>query len=57
MLSFEMYDITNLANADDYHSARAEMIFLAENRVDLVDRGHAGARETRREFQLERRTR
>ena len=57
MLSFEMYDITNLANADDCHSARAEMIFLAENRVDLVDRGHAGARETRREFQLERRTR
>jgi hypothetical protein len=55
-LVFEMYDITNLATPEAYHSQRVEVIFRNDDRVDLVYAGAAGAKQYTQVFQLTRRT-
>ena len=54
-IAFEMYDITNLADADAYHSTRVDVVFLSETRVDLGYRGVRAGKETTQVFQLSRR--
>src|SRR5262245_22140131 len=45
-IAFEMYDITNLANPEAYHSTRVEVIFLNDDRVDLVYHGTSAGKDT-----------
>jgi hypothetical protein len=53
-LAFEMYDITNLRDAKSYHSVAVDVLFLSDDRVDLVYRGKAGETKTTQVFQLTR---
>jgi phosphotransferase system IIB component len=53
-LSFELYDITNLADPKAYHSDAVEIIFLSNDRVDLVYNGRAGEKTFTQIFQLKR---
>jgi hypothetical protein len=57
-IAFEMYDITNLATPEAFHSNAVEVIFRSEDRVDLVYRGTRGAApgtKSEQVFQLRRR--
>lgn len=54
-ITFEMYDITNLAAPDAYHSRKVDIVFLNNNRVDLVYQGAAGEKQFTQIFQLTRR--
>jgi hypothetical protein len=57
-ISFQMYDITNLATAESFRSDAVDVIFLAEDRVDLVyhgSRGPGGSIKSEQVFQLRRR--
>lgn len=49
-----MYDITNLANVSAYHSTSVDVMFLCDNRVDLVYRGKVGERTVTQVFQLKK---
>jgi hypothetical protein len=51
---FEIYDITNLASPDAYHSIALEVVFLNDERVDLAYRGKSGGEESVQLFQLSR---
>ena len=56
---FEMYDITNLATPESFHSESLEVIFLSRVRVDLVyhgTRGPSPGAKSEQVFQLTRRT-
>ena len=53
-LLFELYDITNLSDPRAYHSNAVEVVFLADDRVDLVYRGRAGDKTYTQVFQLKR---
>jgi hypothetical protein len=54
-ISFEIYDITNLSAPEAYHSTHVDVLFLGEDRVDLVYRGKASRKEMTQVFQLARR--
>ena len=56
-LSFEMYDITNLLDPKAYHSTAVDVVFLADDRVDLVYTGRAGDKTVTQVFQLQRQRR
>ena len=53
-LLFELYDITNLSDPKAYHSNAVEVVFLADDRVDLVYNGRAGDKAYTQVFQLTR---
>ena len=53
-LSFEMFDITNLADPKAYHSTHVDVVFLGDDRVDLAYRGMTDGRESTQLFQLTR---
>ena len=55
-IAFEMYDITNLAGPQAFHSTRVDVVFLNDNRVDLVYKGKTGDHESTQVFQLARKT-
>ena len=54
-IAFDMYDITNLVRPDAYHSTHVDVVFLGENRVDLIYGGVNAGKATRQVFQLTRR--
>jgi hypothetical protein len=54
-LAFEIYDITNLTDRAAYHSTAVEVVFLSDDRVDLVYRGVHGDRPITQVFELTRR--
>jgi hypothetical protein len=56
-VTFAMYHITNLSHPDAYHTTGMELVFLGENRVDLIYRGLSNGRESSQIIHLERRTR
>jgi hypothetical protein len=51
---FEMYDITNLANPQAYHSTTLDVVFLGNDRVDLVYGGISAGQPSAQTFQLTR---
>lgn len=51
---FEMYDITNLASPQAYHSTSLDVKFLGNDRVDLVYGGITDGRPSSQTFQLTR---
>jgi hypothetical protein len=51
---FEMYDITNLANPQAYHSTTLDVVFLGNDRVDLVYGGISAGQRSAQTFQLTR---
>jgi hypothetical protein len=54
-IAFEMYDITNLADPQGYHSTSVDVVFLNDDRVDLEYRGTRAGTKTTQVFQLSRR--
>jgi hypothetical protein len=56
-IAFEIYDITNLADPQAYHSTSVDVVFMSDDRVDLVYRGTGKGKETTQVFQLSRRAR
>jgi hypothetical protein len=55
-IAFEMYDITNLADPNAYHSTKVDVNFLSDDRIDLVYRGVTAGKETNQVFQLTRKS-
>jgi hypothetical protein len=53
-LSFEMFDITNLADPKSYHSTHLDVVFVSDDRVDLAYRGITDGRVSTQVFQLRR---
>ena len=53
-MSFEMFDITNLADPKSYHSTHLDVVFVSEDRVDLAYRGITDGRVSTQVFQLTR---
>jgi hypothetical protein len=53
-ITFDMYDITNLADPQAFHSTRLEVVFLSSDRVDLVYHSAYAEEETTQTFQLSR---
>lgn len=54
-IAFTMYDITNLSNAQAYHSTDVDVVFLDRDRVNLLYRGTAAGKRSEQVFQLTRR--
>ena len=55
-MSFQMFDITNLANPKAYHSTHVDIVFVSEDRVDLTYRGITDGRVSTQVFQMTRQT-
>ena len=53
-MSFEMFDITNLANPKAYHSTHVDVVFVSDDRVDLAYRGITDGRVSTQLFQMTR---
>src|SRR5262245_59053952 len=53
-IAFEMYDVTNLADPQAYHSTKLDVVFHDADRVDLVYRGMRAGTESTQVFQLTR---
>jgi hypothetical protein len=53
-LSFEMFDITNLADPKGYHTTNLDVVFLSDDRIEWTYRGIADGRESKQVFQLAR---
>jgi hypothetical protein len=53
-ISFEIFDITNLASPDAYRSTHLEVVFLRDDRVELAYKGLAAGKESTQVFQLSR---
>ena len=56
-ISFEMFDITNLASPEAYRSDRLTVVFLGPNRVNLEYGGLANGQRSTQVFELTRRQR
>ena len=54
-ISFEIYDITNLASPDAYRTTHLDVVFLSDDRVELAYKGLAAGKESTQVFQLSRR--
>lgn len=57
-ISFEMYDITNLATPESFRSDALDVVFLSDDRVNLMyrgSRGPGGAIKSEQVFRLSRR--
>ena len=55
-LSFEMFDITNLADPKGYHTTHLDVVFLSDDRVEWTYRGVTDGRESRQVLLLTRKT-
>jgi hypothetical protein len=53
-LSFEMFDITNLADPKGYHTTHLDVVFLSDDRVEWTYRGVSDGRESTQVFELTR---
>lgn len=53
-LVFTMYDITNLSHPHAYHTTGLDVIFISDDRVDLLYRGTEGGRASTQTVQLTR---
>lgn len=53
-LAFEIYDITNLARPEAYHSTNLEVSFISENRVRLTYTGKSAGQDQKAVFDLTR---
>ena len=53
-LSFEMFDITNLADPKGYHTTNLDVVFLSEDRIEWTYRGISDGRESKQVMQLTR---
>ena len=53
-IAFEMFDITNLANPQSYHTTHLDVVFVSPDRVDLTYHGTSGGRESTQVIQLTR---
>ena len=53
-LSFEIFDITNLASPKAYHTTHLDVVFLSDDRVQFAYRGVTDGRESRQVLQLTR---
>jgi hypothetical protein len=53
-ISFQMFDITNLANPKAYHSTHLDVVFVSEDRVDLAYGGITDGRVSTQVFQMTR---
>jgi hypothetical protein len=51
---FEMYDITNLASPQAYHSTSLDVVFVSEERIELVYGGTSDGHDSAQTFQLTR---
>lgn len=54
-IAFTMYDITNLSHPRAYHTTNLELVFLSDDRVDLIYRATAAGRPSTQVVQLTRR--
>jgi len=55
-ISFEMYDITNLATPESYYSSSLDVVFLGDDRVELAYGGTTGSRKSTQTFLLTRKS-
>ena len=55
-IAFEMYDITNLADPNAYHSTSLDVLFLDDGKVELTYGGMTAGRKSTQTFQLLQRT-
>lgn len=53
-ISFEMYDITNLATPDSYYTNSLDVVFLSDDRVELAYGGTTAGRKSTQTFALTR---
>ena len=53
-ISFQMFDITNLADPKAYHSTQLDVVFVSEDRVDLAYGGMTDGRASTQVFQMTR---
>jgi hypothetical protein len=53
-ITFTMYDITNLSHPRDYHTTDMELVFLNDDRVDLVYRATSAGRASTQVVRLTR---
>ena len=53
-ITFAMYDITNLKHPRDYHTTAMEVVFLSDDRVDLIYRGMSDGRGSTQVVNLKR---
>lgn len=53
-ITFTMYDITNLSHPQAYHTTDLELVFLSDDRVDLIYRATAAGRASTQVVQLTR---
>jgi hypothetical protein len=53
-IAFTMYDITNLSRPQAYHTTGLEVVFLSDDRVDLLYRGTSDGRDSVSRVQLTR---
>jgi len=53
-LSFEIFDITNLASPKAYRTTHLDVVFLSDDRVEFAYRGVADGRESTQVLQLTR---
>jgi hypothetical protein len=55
-IRFEMYDITNLADPQAYHSTALDVVFIGDDRVDLAYEGMRAGVKSTQTFRLTRKT-
>ena len=53
-MSFAMFDITNLATPQSYHTTHVELVFTSDDKVTLTYRGIQAGRESSQVFDLTR---
>ena len=53
-MSFQMFDITNLASSKSYHSTSLDVVFVSEDRVDLAYGGTTDGRVSTQVFKMTR---
>ena len=53
-MSFAMFDITNLATPQSYHTTHVELVFTSDEKVTLTYRGIQDGRERSQVFDLTR---
>lgn len=53
-LKFAMFDVTNLASPETYHTTHADVIFTSEDRVTIAYRGIVGGEALNQTFDLTR---
>jgi hypothetical protein len=55
-MSFRMYDITNLSDPQAYHTTNMDLVFVSDDRVDLIYRGTEAGRASTQVVHLTRKS-